>query len=121
MADQLTDVPTRLALVDRLLAGGKSEIGGLWPHAAAWILRLVIEQCLRELWMNTLAPLADCSMRVQLLVLPKFVDRDIAAATSELWHTLSRSTHYRDYELPPAIGELRAWRNATRELVSRIQ
>lgn len=121
MADQLTDVPTRLALVDRLLAGETDEFGGLWPRAAAWILRLAIEQCLRGLWTDALAPLAECNMRIQLLALTAFVDRDIAGATSELWHALSHVTHYRDYELAPALTELRAWRATAGLVVAGIQ
>lgn len=112
---------TRLELADTLLTQPGPGPAGAWSRAAACSIRLAIEQALRELWDATVPELNDCSMRVQLLALPKFVPGAAAIDVSELWHTLSRAAHHHDYELAPTAAELRTWHNEASRLVGELR
>lgn len=114
--------PTRrLQLAEALLTGSGPDIAGAWARATAWSIRLAIEQALRQLWDETVPELSGCSMRAQLLALPKFVEDTVAADVSELWHTLSRAAHHHDYELAPTAVELRAWHSTASRLTDELR
>lgn len=114
-------VTERLQAADGLISGAAAASGGVWARAAAWVLRLTIEQALRDLWSTTTPQLARCSMRAQLLVLPKYTSHETATAVSALWSTLSSAAHHHDYELAPTVGELRRWFDDTEQLTSALR
>lgn len=114
--------PTRrLQLADALLIGSGPNIAGAWSRGSAWSIRLAIEQALRDLWDETVPELNECSMRAQLLALPKFVEDTVAADMAELWYTLSRAAHHHDYELSPTVSELRSWHGEASRLIAEIR
>lgn len=111
-------VAERLAAVDRLLDGEVTAAGGVWSRATAWILRLALEQAVDDLWDRLAPALARCPMRAQLLALRTYAGPDTAAAVAALWSALSRAAHHHDYDLAPAVADLRRWREQTATLSS---
>ncbi|HLS76657.1 MAG TPA: hypothetical protein VK083_07715 [Nocardia sp.] len=107
------DVAERLATVDRLLDGEVTAADGVWSRATAWILRLALEQAVDELWHRVAPELARCPMRAQLLALRIYAGPDLAAEVAALWAALSRAAHHHDYDLAPAVADLRRWREQT--------
>ncbi|MFI5777810.1 hypothetical protein [Nocardia sp. NPDC051570] len=121
MAESLTPtVAERLAAADELLRGIVTDAGGLWSRATVWLLRIAVEQAIDQLWWQVAPPLARCSMRAQLLALEPYAGPPTAARIGALWATLSRAGHHHDYELPPALIELRGWYDETVRLVEEL-
>src|SRR5215469_5012104 len=58
----------------------------------------------------------SCSMRAQLLLLPRYAGAEVAEDARDAWFGLARATHHHAYELAPTAVELRTWR----DLVSKI-
>lgn len=93
-----------------LLARPDARTSGVWPRAAAHLLRQALEETLDEFWKARLPVLASTSMRVQLTSLPTFlVNSDAAANAAYTWACLSNACHHHPYELAPSDTELRAW------------
>ena len=113
-------IEERLDAADELLRGSVTDAGGLWSRATVWILRIVLEQAMDELWARVAPPVARCNMRAQLLALTSCAGADTAARVSALWATLSRAGHHQDYELAPTVVELRAWYHETGRLVDAL-
>ncbi|WP_024799889.1 hypothetical protein [Nocardia sp. BMG51109] len=121
MAESVTPtVEQRLAAADELLRGSVTDAGGLWSRATVWILRIVLEQAMDQLWLRVAPPVARCSMRAQLLALAPYTGADTAARVSALWATLSRAGHHQDYELAPTVVELRTWYDETLSLAGEL-
>ncbi|RDI53143.1 hypothetical protein [Nocardia mexicana] len=114
-------VAERLAAADELLRGSVTDAGGLWSRATVWILRIVLEQSIDQLWLRVAPPLARCSMRAQLLALESYTGADTAARIAALWATLSRAGHHQDYELAPTVVELRGWYDETTRLTEELE
>lgn len=112
-------VRTRLDQAEILLAEGHSA--AVWPRCVCWLLRLALEQSLRQFWLSRSPEIAACSWRAQLLALRKFVDADTRHRVSALWATLSRAGHHQQYELAPAEPELRRWLAEARLLAERLE
>ncbi len=102
------------------LLSGQVELTGVWPRCVVWLLRLAIEHAVCELWTERQLQLASCSMRAQLLALPKFIDTATAHTTADLWNSLSRVAHHRDYELSPTIAELHNWHRSTTDVCAAL-
>lgn len=113
-------VAERLAAVDGLLDGTVTDAGGLWSRATAWILRIALEQVVDELWMRVAPELMRCPMRAQLLALRTFAGPFTAARIATLWSALSHAAHHHDYELAPAVIELRRWREETARIADEL-
>ncbi|WP_243795361.1 hypothetical protein [Saccharopolyspora gloriosae] len=109
----------RLRHAERLL-NGRLEVSGVWPRCCAWLLRLALENALRELWGQRRPELSACSRRAQLLALQMFTGMDTARATAELWYALSRVAHHHDYDLSPTAAELRDWHYRAREVCAAL-
>ncbi len=126
MAESVTEgsqpptVEQRLEAADELLRGTVTDAGGLWSRATVWILRLALEQAIDRLWLVVAPPLARCSMRAQLLALDSYAGHESSARISALWATLSRVGHHQDYELAPAVVELRRWFDETARLTEEL-
>ncbi|MFJ1457719.1 hypothetical protein [Nocardia sp. N2S4-5] len=121
MAESVTPtVAQRLAAADELLRGSVTDAGGLWSRATVWILRIVLEQSMDQLWSRVAPPVARCSMRAQLLALAPYAGEDTAARVATLWAALSRAGHHQDYELAPTVDELRGWYDETTRLADEL-
>lgn len=103
-----------------VLLSGRIELTGVWPRCVVWLLRLAIEHAVCELWTERQLELVSCSMRAQLLALPKFVDIETAHTAADLWYSLSRVAHHRDYELSPTVAELRDWHRSASEVCASL-
>jgi hypothetical protein len=101
---------------DRLLTTVVPKTRGLWPRACAWLIRLALEKSLDDYWALVLPEAKKCSMRAQLLLLPRYAGTEVAGDARDAWFGLARATHHHAYELAPTAAELRTWH----ELVSKI-
>jgi hypothetical protein len=101
---------------DRLLTTVVPETRGRWPRACAVLIRLALEKTLDDFWTARLPEAENCSMRAQLLLLPRYAGPEVASDARDAWFGLARATHHHAYELAPTAAELRTWH----ELVSKI-
>jgi hypothetical protein len=87
------------------------------------MLRLALEDALRELWLRTHPAVADVSMRAQMISLRVFdsLDPSARARADHLWACLSRAGHYHSYELSPTAAELRGWHADVSDLVTQFR
>jgi len=98
-----------LAQADGLLRGLMPGVGGCWPRACVWLLRLAVERGLDRYWAAVLPEAADCPMRPQLLLLPRYIGTEAAQRARQVWSDLSRAAHHHPYEAAPSAVELRCW------------
>src|SRR5262249_61762771 len=91
-----------------------------WERACATLTRAALERHLVTYWSAVAPSVARGSLRHQLLALPVYADKQVAATARSAWHGLSRAVHHHTYELPPTIAELRTWHNDVAELISRL-
>lgn len=105
-----------LAEADHLLTSEVMATRGLWPRACAWLTRLALEQALDEFWARKLPEAKDCSMRAQLLLLPRYAGAEIAADARDAWFGLARAAHHHSYDLAPTAAELRRWHDLVKDL-----
>ena len=101
---------------DRLLTTVVPGTRGRWPRACATLIRLALEKSLDDYWALVLPEARNCSMRAQLLLLPRYAGAEMAGDARDAWFGLARATHHHAYELAPTAAELRTWH----ELVSKI-
>jgi len=116
---------TLLEAAERLLVSpaqgaDASWIGGHWPRTCALLIRLALETALDEYWDRVLSSAAECPMRAQLLLLPRFAGGEAAMLARESWLGLSRASHHHAYELAPTARELREWHSAVRRVVNML-
>ncbi|MGW6698240.1 hypothetical protein [Nocardia sp. NPDC055049] len=120
MAQPLSSVNSRLRTADNLITDAGSDIGGMWPRASAWMLRIAMEQAIRELWRAVSPKMERVTVRAQLLVLPKYIGEEAAGEARLLWSELSTTAHHNDYQLAPAVEELRRWQEAAERVANAI-
>ncbi|MFC7527590.1 hypothetical protein [Actinoplanes sp. GCM10030250] len=105
------------ALMSRPSAGTH----GLWPRAAAWLLRLALEAALDRYWRAIAPSVAQCrSRRAQLLMLRQYASADMASRAAYLWWALSRAGHQRGYELALTATELRHLHQDVSDMVEAL-
>lgn len=111
-----------LSSTDRLLGSAQvtSSTTGVWPRAAALLLRLALEEGLRQYWRRVRPELARCPTHAQALCLESYAGADLARRWSAVWSGLSKACHYHSYELSPTAGELRAWRDEVATLLGEL-
>jgi hypothetical protein len=109
-----------LAGADLLLGTATVSTTGVWPRAAALLLRHALEEALRRYWRRVRPELADCPMHAQALCLESYAGADTARRWSTVWTGLSRACHYHGYELSPTPAELRAWRDEVAQLLGAL-
>lgn len=120
MAQRLSTVNSRLRTADNLITDAGPDIGGMWPRASAWMLRIAMEQAIRELWRAVSPQMERVTVRAQLLVLPKYIGEESAGEARLLWSELSTTAHHNDFALVPAVEELRRWQDATHRVASAV-
>ena len=104
--------PTELLEAARRILGHTGGlVPALWPRAAAILARHALETAVRDKWLSRpgYEPMAQSSMRAQLVSLIDVVDPAVAARASFVWAALSEACHYHPYELAPTAGELDHW------------
>ncbi|MFD4974934.1 hypothetical protein [Streptomyces sp. NPDC058424] len=109
-----------LAGADRLLGTTTASTTGVWPRAAALLLRHALEEALRSFWQARKPQLARCPPHAQALCLESYADLDMARRWSATWAGLSRACHYHGYELAPTQVELRAWRDDVERVIGAL-
>jgi hypothetical protein len=110
-----------LSEADRLLTTVVPDSRGRWPRCCAWLIRLALEQSLDEYWARVLPDGAECSMRAQLLLLPRYVDADTVEDAAEAWLGLARVSHHHAYDLAPTAAELRRWDELVTSITARLR
>ena len=110
-----------LSEADRLLTTVVPGSRGRWPRCCAWLIRLALEQSLDEYWARVLPDAAECSMRAQLLLLPRYADAHTAEDATEAWLGLARVTHHHAYDLAPTAAELRRWHELVRSITAELR
>jgi hypothetical protein len=98
---------TYLAAADRLLTQVIPGARGTWPRACAWLIRLALETELTEFWITACQPVSQCrSRKAQLLLLPRYANRDLGRQATHAWTALSQAGHHHTYELALTASEL---------------
>ncbi len=110
-----------LSEADRLLTSVVPDSRGRWPRCCAWLIRLALEQSLDEYWARVLPDGAECGMRAQLLLLPRYADADTVEDVAEAWLGLARVTHHHAYDLAPTAAELRRWHELVTSITARLR
>jgi hypothetical protein len=111
---------TLLTHADSLLTDPPMALAGRWPGAVTVLLRRALERALAQLWRAKAPSLEQADYRAQFLLLPRYIEREIAATASHTWSELSAACHQRAYDLPPTAGELARWFGATEALVREV-
>lgn len=119
-ADEILRLQGLLDDADDLLASGLPATQGLWPRAAAFLIRLALEQAIDNFWTAKARQMRECSRHAQLICLRSYLDKATAGRVTELWESLSGACHYHTYELAPTAAELRSWHNEAKELVAAL-
>lgn len=107
-----------LAAADQLLTSPVPGVGAQWPRVCALLIRLALEMTLDRFWVRVLPEAAECGMRQQLLLLPRYASDTAAGLAREAWLGLSGAAHHHAYELAPTAGELRGWHTDVTELAA---
>jgi hypothetical protein len=116
-----TDPRDLLEAADGLLGRAEPATAGLWPRASAILGLEVLEASLHRLWKSRGLDLQGCTMRTQLICLPRYLDDGgLAARAGHAWTALSRACHHHPYELAPTAAELGSWLSVVSELVERV-
>lgn len=110
-----------LAEADRLLTTVVRDSRGRWPRCCAWLIRLALEQSLDEYWARALPEAAECGMRGQLLLLPRYADTETVEDAAEAWLGLARVTHHHAYDLAPTAAELRRWHELVTSITAQLR
>ncbi|MEU6323220.1 hypothetical protein [Streptomyces sp. NPDC047009] len=109
-----------LASADRLLNATTISTTGVWPRAAALLLRHALEEALRGYWRHVRPQLARVPTHAQVLCLESYAGTEAARRWSSVWSNLSQACHYHGYELSPVPAELRAWKEEVAAVISLL-
>lgn len=95
---------------------------GLWPRAAALLIRQALEAVLARFWQRFSYGTEEASVHVQLISLRFYLhhDPELASEIRWVWHRLSRACHAHPYELAPTLAELQGWIAAVTRLKQEL-
>jgi hypothetical protein len=109
------NVSDLLSEAERELEHHDPGTAGIWPHAAAVLIRQALETTLDVFWGSRAAALLDASFRDRWLCLPAYIGVDPAARAADFaWTALSQACHHRAYDVGLTEDELRAHLAAAR-------
>ncbi len=95
---------------------------GVWPRAAAFLARQVLEEALDRRWAATHAGVERASRATQLACLGLLLtDAGLVSDARSVWASLSRACHHHHYELGPTAGQLELWIRQTARLVDALE
>lgn len=115
-----TSPTTCLAAADALLAPAATTAAGARNRAAAFLLRMALEEALRRYWDRVCPDINRCGAHMRSLCLEFYGGAGISGPWSACWNALSRACHYHGYDLTPSAVELRARRAEAAEIVERL-
>jgi hypothetical protein len=124
-----TSIDELLRTADLLLAGAVSALGAdgsvgtaaaARNRGAALALRTVLEIAINQALEAAVPGLSSTNMRAKLLCLRGYAGRETARQAAAVWSHVCLGCHYHQYEIGPADAQVRAWRNETAALVSRL-
>lgn len=116
----MNDTQATLQLARDLLSRVDPSTAGLWPRAAALLIRQALEEAVDAYWTTRQVPLESVSTQTQLVCLRMMTtDGTLPAQLHEAWGSLSRACHHHPYELGPTAGELATWIEVVEEFGSR--
>jgi len=106
----VSDTAATLQLARDLLRRADPSTAGLWPRAAALLVRQALEEAVDDYWRARQLPLDSLPTQAQLVCL-RMMSSDLARPVQlhEAWGALSRACHHHPYELAPTAAELSAW------------
>ncbi len=118
----MTLTPSEMCQQARLLTMRPgADTAGLWPRAAAVLLRQCIEHEMDRLWSFAAPGTEKASTRAQLIALPFALrDNDLAGRASFTWWTLTVACHYRHCQPPAAKEQLDQAGAVARELTAAV-
>lgn len=106
----MSDTRDVLQLARDLLSRADPATAGLWPRAAALLVRQALEESVDGYWTERQLPLGSLPTQAQLVCLRMMAPGDaLPAQLHEAWGALSRACHHHPYELAPTVGELATW------------
>lgn len=106
----MSDPGDTLDLARDLLKRADPSTAGLWPRAAALLIRQALEEAVDRYWTDRQLPLDSLPTQAQLVCLRMMTpEGTLPARLHEAWGALSRACHHHPYELAPTAGELSAW------------
>lgn len=119
--------PASVAMSPRDLLDAAQELltrpiegtAGLWPKAAAVLIRQALEDQMTIILTKSIPGVHESSARTKLICLQSMLDdQELAEAVSHAWWALTTACHHRAYDLAPSAEELQRWLNTSRRLVS---
>jgi hypothetical protein len=106
----VSETAATLQLARDLLSRADPSTAGLWPRAAALLIRQALEEAVDAYWRARQLPLDSLPTHAQLVCLRMMAsDGAPPAHLHEAWGALSRACHHHPYELAPTAAELAAW------------
>jgi hypothetical protein len=118
----VSDTEATLQLARDLLSRADPSTAGLWPRAAALLIRQALEEAVDAYWTTRQVPLASVPTQTQLVCLRLMTsDGTLPARLHEAWGSLSRACHHHPYELAPTAGELAMWIRVVEEFGNRSE
>lgn len=112
----MSDTREVLQLARDLLSRADPATAGLWPRAAALLIRQALEESVDAYWTERQLPLGSLPTQAQLVCLRMMTpEGTLPAQLHEAWGSLSRACHHHPYELAPTAEELAAWIDVVEE------
>jgi hypothetical protein len=106
----MSDTRDVLQLARDLMSRADPSTAGLWPRAAALLIRQALEESVDAYWTERQLPLDSLPTQSQLVCLRMMTSTGtLPAQLHETWGALSRACHHHPYELAPTAGELGTW------------
>lgn len=102
-----------------LLSNPIEGTAGLWPRAAAVLIRQALEDQMTIILTRAIPGAHESSARTKLICLQsELEDSELAEEIGHAWWALTIACHHRAYDLAPTSGELQRWLSTSRQLIS---
>jgi hypothetical protein len=106
---------------ERQLDEHDPETAGVWPHAAAVLIRQSIESTLNAFWRVRSPAMVEESFTDRWACLPAFLgERRAARHADHAWTALSDACHHRAYDVGLTVEELRGHALTAREFLAAV-
>lgn len=90
---------------------------GLWPRAAAVLIRQALEVQMTIILTKSVPGTHESSARTKLICLQSELDDEaLAEEVAHAWWALTTACHHRAYDLAPTADELQGWLQTARRL-----